>query len=165
MKNVGILFLVFLLFSCGKTLEKPSGLISKEKMRNVLIEVGLSKNIPKNLLDPLVRDEKNKSDKRLLEILSKNNINLEDFRISHKYYTMYPEEYQDIFRQIKDSLNIVLDEFKFEDSIAELNKSLTKDSEKLIKEPTKDELKKIDRRKKDSIMKPINMKLEKLKNK
>ncbi|APD07190.1 hypothetical protein UJ101_01674 [Flavobacteriaceae bacterium UJ101] len=164
MKKYGILFVIFLsVVSCIKRFEEPENLLSKEQMRDLLIEIGLSKNIPHNVLDTLVRDSKNKADKRILKILDKNTITLEVFRKSHQYYTMYPEEYKLIFKMIKDSLNKELTQLKIEDSLARKDKDVKKDEKKTPpKKLSQEELKKIDKQKKDSIMKPIKKKMDSL---
>ncbi len=113
-----LLIFLFVMTSCIKRLEKPENLLSKEQMRDLLIEIGLSKNIPNNQLDSIVRKSKNKADKRVLKILDNHAIALERFQESHYYYTMYPEEYQKIFKMIKDSLNKELAQLKLEDSLA-----------------------------------------------
>lgn len=164
MKKYGILLTIILsIVSCIKRLEEPENLLSKEQMKDVLIEIGLSKNIPHNLLDTLVRDSPNKADKRVLKVLEKNAITLEDFKKSHYYYTMYPEEYKLIFKMIKDSLDNELTRLKIEDSLAVKDidvEKVEKDTPK--KKLSEEELKKIDQQKKDSIMKPINKKLDSL---
>ncbi len=112
-----LLICLFVMTSCIKRLEKPENLLSKEQMRDLLIEIGLSKNIPNNQLDSIVRKSENKADKRVLKILDDHTIPLERFQESHYYYTMYPEEYKKIFKMIKDSLNTELNRLKKEDSI------------------------------------------------
>ncbi len=145
----------FLMSSCVKRVEEPKDLLSKEQIRDILIEAGLSKNIPNNLLDTIVRNTENKADKRILSILKEEAITLETFKTSHRYYTMYPEEYKMIFKMVKDSLNKELNQLKLEDSI-ETKKTKKPESPKKEekKKPTVEELKKIDQQKKNSIMKP-----------
>ncbi|MFV0236935.1 MAG: DUF4296 domain-containing protein [Flavobacteriales bacterium] len=160
MKKYGILLWIILsMVSCIKRLEKPENLLSKKQMSDILIDIGLSKNIPHNVLDTLVRNTTHKADKRLLKILDKNKIPLKRFTESHRYYTLYPEEYKLIFKIIKDSLKKELTRLKLEDSLAKKNKKIEKIEPKKV---SKEVLEKTDRQKEDSIMKPINKKLDSL---
>lgn len=167
MKNyiVVSIIVIFFINACTTRYEKPKDLLLKEQMRNILIEAGVSKNIPNNLLDESVRNTKNKADKRILFILQEKEIPLEKFKESHRYYTMYPEEYKEIFAMIKDSLDKQLTQLKIEDSLATLKTEKKKTSIEKQKELTPEELKKIDQQKKDSIMKPIKKKLDSLRKK
>lgn len=156
MKKYGILLWIILsIISCIKRLEKPENLLSKKQMSDILIDIGLSKNIPHNVLDTLVKNTTHKADKRLLKILDKNKIPLKRFTESHRYYTLYPEEYKLIFKIIKDSLKKELTQLKLEDSLAKKNKKIEKIEPQKVLEKT-------DRQKEDSIMKPINKKLDSL---
>ncbi|MFV0530915.1 MAG: DUF4296 domain-containing protein [Flavobacteriales bacterium] len=164
MKKYSRFLVVFLLIlSCTKRLEEPKDLLSKEQMRDILIEIGLSKNIPINLLDTLVRNSKDRPDKRFLEVLTNQSITLKRFKESHYYYTTYPEEYKSIFKMIKDSLNTKLNQLRIEDSLETEKAKIQKiELEKVQKTKSEEDLKKIDQQKKDSIMKPIKKKLDSL---
>ena len=159
-KYIIIFSILIILGGCVKRVEEPEILLSENRMRDLLIQIGLSKNIPQMELDTIVRNTKKKADKRVLKILETNNISLEVFESNHLYYTMYPERYKEILKLVKDSLNLNLKNLKIEDSLS--SKDLIIKSKEIVDKEPKKSVKVRDKEKKDSILKPIKAKLDSL---
>ena len=106
------LFLTFfLIFSCKNDTTDNKKYISKEKMVNILIDIHLieekvnqlnfSKDSSKVMFDMLEK-----------EIFQKYNITDEDYRKSYSHYFFNPEELDDIYQSVIDSLNVYNQSFK-----------------------------------------------------
>ncbi len=155
MKNIFCLFLLIIVMtSCTEREEKPKDLLSKEQMRDILIEANLSTNLPYNTLDSSVRNIRHKTDKRFLKIITLRNISLKRFKKSHQYYTRNLQEYKTIFKMVRDSLSIKMKRLKLEKSIAE-DKNKTK--KPLRNKPL------IDKQKNEMLLAPIYKKLDSIK--
>ena len=147
-----IILSVFVLNSCTHRGVKPDNLLSKEKMRDVLIEIGLSKAIPQDKIDSVLRNMPYKDNQRLATILKSKNVSIKDFKESHQYYTENPDDYKEILKMIDDSLGKELKKLKKQDSLANLKK------------PKKDTVKveRSDKQKRDSTLNPLNKSLDSL---
>jgi len=155
MKNISCLFLLIIVItSCTEREEKPKDLLSKEQMRDILIETNLSANLPYNTLDSSVINIRHKADKRFLKTIALRNISLKRFKKSHQYYTRNLQEYKTIFKMVRDSLSIKLKSLKREESIAE-DRNKTKNP--LRNKPF------IDEQKNEMLLAPIYKKLDSIK--
>jgi len=146
-----VFILVVFLSSCYNynTPEKPSKLISKDKMVNILLDLKLANSVTgkdKNVLD---------SAKLIPEqfIYKKYNVDSIQFAESNAYYTFHMKDYTEIYAQVKDSLkrlesyyNEILakekEEKRKKDSIRRKKNKLKKPTkfEKNINKSTIDEL-------------------------
>ena len=143
-------FLIFvLLFSCGAPeVEKPEGLLSKEKMAAILYDITVI-NATKGVQTKALEENN-----LLFEnfIYEKHKIDSISFAKSNHYYAAYPEQYTTIYQIVEARLKkeqkaiteIIKEEDKKKDSIrkAKAQKAREKDSlrgKKRIREiePTK----------------------------
>lgn len=121
-----ILFVWVLLLSCTNDEVKiPTDIFSKEKMKNLLVEI--------HLADALAANERIKEVKLLNEIkkayftsvLEKNNIKEEDFEKSLVFYQNQPEVFFSVYEEVMVALT---------QKEADLSGEKTKESTKLKKE-------------------------------
>lgn len=116
MKAVFSIILVVLLFSCEDKVnyKKPEGLISKEKMIDILYEMHLvvgTSNI-KN-----IHLEKNRNYMSL--VYEKYGVDSTMFATSNLYYTAHIQEYEEIFEEVELRIGKLKDILEAkEDSIA-----------------------------------------------
>ena len=109
MKTLFSLILVVLLFSCEDKVsyKKPEGLISKDKMIEMLYEMHLvvgTSNI-KN-----VHLEKNRNYMSL--VYEKYGIDSTQFAVSNVYYTAHIQEYEEIFEEVERRIQDLKDELE-----------------------------------------------------
>ena len=129
MKNVLYTCLVLLLVSCfsQNKPKKPDNLISEDKMVRVIIDMSVyssAKGVNRTVLEENgVQLE--------AHIYEKHQIDSAQFAASNYYYTYYPETYEDIYKQVRDSLT------KLKAVYTALDKKETKEKRRLdsIKRP------------------------------
>jgi hypothetical protein len=97
--------LICILFSCTEKEEKPSVLLSKEKMIEILSDVHISEAVTgiKNL-DP--DSAKKLFDAYEKSILAEHNIDKSIFDASYQYYIEQPELMDEIYAAVVDTLSL-----------------------------------------------------------
>ncbi|WP_418512417.1 DUF4296 domain-containing protein [Corallibacter sp.] len=126
MKNVIRLFVILVLISACKGIDKPDkpdNLLSKQEMVNVLIDLSLissAKGVNKKTLENSLVSPK-------AFIYKKHHIDSLQFALSNQYYAYNSEVYSEILNQVSDSLNI-LKEIYQELENEELMKKVEEDS-------------------------------------
>ena len=101
MKKIVLLCLVFLTISCqDSAIEKPSNLIEKDKMIDVLYDLSLLEAVKsQNIKGGISAEEINQY------IFKKYKINKKQFVASNKYYASDVEEYKKMFDQIREKID------------------------------------------------------------
>ncbi|WP_209401794.1 DUF4296 domain-containing protein [Pseudozobellia sp. WGM2] len=108
-KKINILFLVLCLCSCNeKLLEKPDGLIAKDKMVQVLKDVAII-NAAKTTNISVLRDN---NVEPMTYVFEKHGIDSLQFAESDRYYASLPGEYQDIYKKVEAILENEQNVFK-----------------------------------------------------
>ncbi|WP_452229253.1 MULTISPECIES: DUF4296 domain-containing protein [unclassified Lacinutrix] len=130
MRNVLYTCFVLLLVSCfnQNKPKKPDNLISKDKMVRVIVDMSVyssAKGVNKKVLEE-------KGVKLQEYIYEKHNIDSAQFAASNYYYTYNPETYEDIYKQVRDSLTKLKAEYTALDKI-ETKEKKRKDSLKRTK--------------------------------
>jgi len=152
MKKIITCFLIFaFLFSCGnQKIEKPEGLLSKQKMAEILYDITIinaTKGVKKKTLE-----EHNLQFESF--IYEKHNIDSITFAKSNHYYAAVPEEYTTIYKIVEAQIK------KEQKAITEIIKKEDEEKDSLRK------AKAVKARKKDSLRgKPKTRKLEVKKDK
>ena len=147
MKNVIRLFVILILISACKGIDKPDkpdNLLSKQEMVNVLIDLSLissAKGVNKKTLENNVSSPK-------AFIYKKHHIDSLQFALSNQYYAYNSEVYTEILNHVSDSLNTLKDIYQ------------EKENEELMKRREKDS---IDRKNKGDSLKLKNTKNKKKK--
>lgn len=104
--------------------EKPKGLISKETMVNILIDVKLlavaNTEAKKKMKDSGIVREK--------YIYAKYNIDSAQFALSNNYYAYHVKDYEDIYLKVKDSLEQLVGIYKALEEKEEKEEKRKKDS-------------------------------------
>lgn len=136
--------LIILAFSCQslEKYEKPKDLIGEDKMVNILTDLALvkaAKSFNKRMLEEKKIDPKQ-------FVFEKYNIDSVSFTNSNNWYASRTEEYERIFKKVKDSLKKYRDETeklkKVEDSIKKIKDSINRIKKKdSPKEKFKEQLK------------------------
>ena len=149
-------YAIVLLFvvSCYKFKEpeKPKNLISKTDMVNILIDLKLIASVT-STNDIKILDSANIKSENY--IYKKYHIDSTQFALSNNYYAFHLEEYDDIYKKVKDSLE-ALSAFYEALEQAELKEQRTKDSLNLLvnKDSIKDINPKTDSKK--GLIKPVS---------
>ena len=119
MKKITCLLILTFLLSCAeKGPEKPTDLISKDKMVDLLFDMHLA-NKTRNIKN--LKDEKNIN---YLSIISeKHHIDSTRFKESHAYYMYQIATYQEIYKKIETRLDSLL---KKQEKIVKIADSLKK---------------------------------------
>ncbi|MCB0400347.1 MAG: DUF4296 domain-containing protein [Winogradskyella sp.] len=141
-KLLCILALVVLIFSCENKdkPQKPSNLISKDKMENILYDlyvINAAKGVNRKLLE----------DKGIVPetyILTKHQIDSAQFAESNAYYAFDPDLYKSIVEKVKNRLE--KDKEKFED----LEEKESKEAQK-----RRDSISRLNEKRRDSIKKAL----------
>lgn len=108
MRKLLFLIPVLALLSCGEeVVEKPNGLISKEKMVDILYDMAII-NAAKTT-GPHVME--NRGFKPMPYIYDKYNIDSIQFVSSDLYYASQPLEYEEIYRKLEDRIKKEKDRF------------------------------------------------------
>jgi len=97
--------ILFLFISCSqKKLEsKPSGLLSKDKMTDVLVDIHLAEGAADNRklksgqIDLMMTT-------RYKELFQKHEITYEEFKVSYDYYMNHAEELAEIYTEVVNKL-------------------------------------------------------------
>lgn len=96
-----------MLVSCSEkkadTIKKPDNLIPKEKMILILVDV----HLVEGTLSSVSKNELNTQDYSLYyykSIFAKHKINKEQFDLSIKYYSHYPEKLNEIYTEVVNRL-------------------------------------------------------------
>ena len=130
-KSIPYFLLFTLVVSCynRKEPEKPTNLISKKDMVNILIDLQLGSAItsPEDLK---VLDSHNIKLEKY--IYKKYHIDSAQFALSNDYYAFFIDDYEDIYNKGKDSLD-VLSDFYEKLEVKELKETREADSIKAIK--------------------------------
>ncbi|GAA4269249.1 DUF4296 domain-containing protein [Hyunsoonleella aestuarii] len=155
-KRFTILFIVFIvLASCYelKGPEKPENLLSKEEMVNILIDIRLLTSSTGSNRAVL---ENNKIVPETY-VYKKHKIDSIQFASSSDYYAFYIDDYDEIYKKVRDSLKLLKELFEKQEEM-ELKEKTKKDSINALK--VRDSLKQF--KKIDSLRrKLINKKPEK----
>ncbi|MDO6595495.1 DUF4296 domain-containing protein [Oceanihabitans sp. 2_MG-2023] len=122
MKNILFTCLVLLLVSCYNQNKpnKPDNLISKDKMVSVIIDMSMyssAKGVNKKILE-------NNGVKLQELIFKKHNIDSAQFANSNYYYTYHTEDYEVIYKQVRDSLTKLKAEYTALDKIESEQKKI-----------------------------------------
>lgn len=131
---VGIV-IVLVLVSCHKVKKppKPDNLIPKNEMVNIILDLSLLRSAEGS------NKAKTQTEGYTVEtyVYKRHNIDSLQFALSNDYYTYDLETYQDIYKQVEDSLTS-LKEFYTQkrDSIMERRKKSKKDSVVVPKQKT-----------------------------
>ncbi|MBJ6369118.1 DUF4296 domain-containing protein [Snuella sedimenti] len=136
-----ILYLGIVLFVTAcykyKAPKKPKHLISKDKMVNILLDLKLlSSTTGKN---KRILDEKGVDAETY--VFSKYNIDSLQFALSNEYYTFHIEDYDEIYKKLEDSLDILKKAYETllkEETERELKEKKAKDSIERAKKKLKD---------------------------
>lgn len=101
MRILGYIFSMVLLFSCSKE-QKPDGLLSKEKMTDLLYDLTLQSSLQSSVIQ--------KKDSLLIiesadDILKKYQLDSISFKEQHRYYINQPEMYATMFDSIQKRLD------------------------------------------------------------
>ena len=89
--------------------KKPENLIPKSIMVNMLLDLNIISAFPNN------EDKKKLVENNVLAaqyVYKKYNIDSLQFALSNNYYAFYVEEYEDIYIKIKDSLEVLKEQYK-----------------------------------------------------
>lgn len=101
MKNLWVILLAILLFSCGeKLLDKPEDLIPKDKMINILRDITIL-NSARSISVTVFHDQK--IDPTTF-VLSKYEVDSLQFVISDRYYASLPNEYEAMYVEVEKQL-------------------------------------------------------------
>ncbi|WP_339608056.1 DUF4296 domain-containing protein [uncultured Roseivirga sp.] len=106
MKKLFLLAVSCLFFTCGSNEEVPEGLLTKEEMVKVMIDIRVAEGQVTHLLLPQDSAEKvfKVLEKRIFE---KHSIDTVAYKSSYQYYLLNPELGGEIFSNVLDSLNIM----------------------------------------------------------
>lgn len=113
MRKLLVFFIIFLLFSCEKIVDKPKNLIEKQEMAEIIADFAIYDQ---------TYTVKPDANMELVSrfVLKKHKIDAKTYRDSYKYYISNPEEMDDIFAEAKE---IILDKDpKLEDYIEKKKK-------------------------------------------
>lgn len=113
MRRLLVFFIIFLLFSCEKIVDKPKNLIEKQEMAEIIADFAIYDQ---------TYTVKPDANMELVSrfVLKKHKIDAKTYRESYKYYISNPEEMDDIFAEAKE---IILDKDpKLEDYIEKKKK-------------------------------------------
>ena len=113
MRRLLVFFILFLLFSCEKIVDKPKNLIEKQEMAEIIADFAIYDQ---------TYTVKPDANMELVSrfVLKKHKIDAKTYRDSYKYYISNPEEMDDIFAEAKE---IILDKDpKLEDYIEKKRK-------------------------------------------
>ena len=113
MRKLLVFFIIFLLFSCEKIVDKPKNLIEKQEMAEIIADFAIYDQ---------TYTVKPDANMELVSrfVLKKHKIDAKTYRDSYKYYISNPEEMDDIFAEAKE---IILDKDpKLEDYIEKKRK-------------------------------------------
>ncbi|WP_256467959.1 DUF4296 domain-containing protein [Seonamhaeicola sp. ML3] len=103
-----VLFIVFCLLGCTRSISKPKNLISKKDMVCILIDAKLISSA-----SPL--NKKILQENRVFPnsyIFKKYNIDSAQFAESNMYYTHRVKDYEEIYQMVKDSLDLLETKYK-----------------------------------------------------
>ncbi|MFD2543258.1 DUF4296 domain-containing protein [Lacinutrix gracilariae] len=122
MKHLIYISFLLLFVSCynKNTPKKPDNLIAKDKMVTVLVDMSLynsAKGVNKKVLE-------NRGVKLKEQIYAKHEIDSAQFAASNYYYTYNTEEYEEIYTQVKDSLNQLKKKYKALDVVESKQKKV-----------------------------------------
>jgi len=113
--------------------EKPEDLIAKDKMVNVIIDMSLlsaAKGVNKKTLE-------NNGIYPLDYVYKKYNIDSVQFINSNAYYTYYIDDYEAIYKRVKDSLSKLKKKYR---SIEEIEKKEKRKRDSIKREKNSDSL-------------------------
>ena len=110
MRLILVILIIFIATSCNKLQgpEKPKNLISKKKMVAVLIDAKLitsASSINKITMRDSGLDLNN-------YVYKRHNIDSLQFALSNDYYAFHIDDYEDIYTQVSDSLEVLKVELK-----------------------------------------------------
>jgi len=89
--------------------KKPKNLISKTKMVNVLLDLNLINAVPRG------ENKKKLENNNLITaqyIYKKHGIDSLQFALSNDYYAFYVDDYEAVFKKVKDSLELLKEKHK-----------------------------------------------------
>ena len=104
MKKVILFLFTLLVVSCNKEIEKPDNLMRRDVFKSVLAEMYVYKQAP-TATNNMPYVEQNKIS---MSILKKHNIPIEQFKSSMEYYMVENTDYENILKEIQDSLRQLL---------------------------------------------------------
>jgi hypothetical protein len=104
-KTAGV-FLLSLLFACGQANRVPKGVMPKEKMRDILLDMnyaevyGREQGLDTVRIADSVREANVK--KYYVQILQLHGVTREEFQHSYKYYEYHPDRLEVIYKEMQD---------------------------------------------------------------
>lgn len=104
-KTAGV-FLLSLLFACGEANRVPKGVMPKDKMRDVLLDMnyaevyGREQGMDTVKIADSVREANVK--KYYVQILQMHGVTREEFQYSYKYYEYHPDRLDEIYKEMQD---------------------------------------------------------------
>jgi len=106
MKIYKIILIVTILFSlsCKKKETIPEGVLGKDKMVDLLIDIHLAEAVYSKRYQ-LDLSERNFSEDLYLSVCEKNDIDPERLEKSIFYYGKHPDQYEEIYDQVLNKLN------------------------------------------------------------
>lgn len=106
MYRIVIVFLLLFTIACGQADRVPEGVLSKEEMRDVLIDMNLADVYSSESGDhgmPLpdsVRQDKVKI--YYTQILQLHKLTVKQFRKSYDFYESHPDRFREVYEMMKD---------------------------------------------------------------
>ncbi|MRG48112.1 DUF4296 domain-containing protein [Chitinophaga sp. SYP-B3965] len=104
-KTAGV-FLLSLLFACGQADRVPKGVLPKDKMRDVLLDMnyaevfGRDQGIDTARIADSVREQNVK--RYYVQILQLHGLSREEFQHSYKYYEYHPDKLEEIYKEMQE---------------------------------------------------------------
>lgn len=152
LKRFSLVFIVlFSVFACNKLKgpKKPDNLISKDKMVAILIDAKLIASASSK--SKLVMRDRGLNTETY--IYDKFNIDSLQFALSNNYYAFHIEDYQDIYKRIEDSLEVLKAELK-ETKSAEWKAKTKREADSLQSIHVKKDSLNLTRQANDGLLKP-----------
>ena len=97
------LFFILIFFSCSKG-KPPEGILSKDKMVSLLVDIHLTEPLYKQRFALGLGDSSVMED-LYLSALKKHKVSPKVFERSVFYYGKYPEQYKEIYNKVLDRLS------------------------------------------------------------
>jgi hypothetical protein len=120
MKNCILVPVLLLLFSCDKSdrlfSSRPSGVLGKEAMAEILVDIHLAESALRagNIQHTLPADSLYQKS-QFIEVFTKNRVKPDEFNLSLSYYTGHIDELNEIYTEVINRLTSIEAELEGKD--------------------------------------------------
>ena len=112
MRKAIALFILFLCMACGQNGAVPRNIVSKEKMRDILLDMNLAESYGRNLSGDVSQRDTGRVADSLREIkvkvlytqvLQLHGVTIEEFMKSYHYYENHADRMEEVYKMMNDS--------------------------------------------------------------